>query len=165
MKSTISTNIKQRTKAKDIFYTPKSLVKLHIKMIKSKENDIWYDPFYGKGVYYNNYPTDKKYWTEIEKHRDFFEFDKKIDIICTNPPYSIIDKVLTKSIELQPRIISYLIGMGNFTARRIEMMNKNGYGLTNIHICKVFKWYGMSFIIVFEKDKENIITYDRIVWR
>ena len=107
----------------------------------------------------------RKYWSEIVKEKDFFKFDKKIDIICTNPPYSIIDKVLEKSIKLQPRIISYLIGCNNLTARRIEIMNKEGYGLTKLHMCKVFKWYGMSYIVVFEKNKENVITFDRTVWR
>ena len=44
-------------------------------------------------------------------------------------------------------------------------MNKAGYGLTKLHMCKVFKWYGMSFIVVFEKNKDNVISYDRIVWK
>ena len=39
------------------------------------------------------------------------------------------------------------------------------YGLTKIHMCKVYKWYGMSFIVQFEKDEKHIISYDRIVWR
>ena len=135
-------------------------------MIDNKNNDVWYDAFYGEGVYFKNFPLcRRKYWSEIVKEKDFFKFDKKIDIICTNPPYSIIDKVLEKSIKLQPRIISYLIGCNNLTARRIEIMNKEGYGLTKLHMCKVFKWYGMSYIVVFEKNKENVITFDRTVWR
>ena len=44
-------------------------------------------------------------------------------------------------------------------------MNNNGYGLTKMHMCKVFKWFGMSFIVQFELDKENCISYDRVVWR
>ena len=44
-------------------------------------------------------------------------------------------------------------------------MEKEGYGLTKMHYCKVFKWYGMSAIVQFEKNKEGIISYDRVVWR
>ena len=55
--------------------------------------------------------------------------------------------------------------MGNLTARRIEMFEDAGYGLTKIHMCKIFKWYGMSFIVQFEKDKTSIISFDRIVWK
>ena len=45
------------------------------------------------------------------------------------------------------------------------MLNKAGYGLTKIHMCKVWKWYGMSIIVQFEYDKENIISFDRNIWR
>ena len=47
----------------------------------------------------------------------------------------------------------------------MEMMEKSGYGLTKIHMCKVYKWYGMSCIVVWEKNKKSILTYDRTVWR
>ncbi len=76
-----------------------------------------------------------------------------------------MDKVIKKSIELQPHTINYLIGLGNLTARRIEMLEKAGYGLSKLHMCKVYKWYGMSVIVQFEKGKDNIITYDRTVWK
>jgi hypothetical protein len=37
--------------------------------------------------------------------------------------------------------------------------------MTKMHMCKVFKWYGMSVMVQFEKSKNNVITYDRQVWR
>ena len=45
------------------------------------------------------------------------------------------------------------------------MFENANYGLTKLHMCKVFEWYGMSVIVQFEKDTKNIISYDRIVWR
>jgi hypothetical protein len=79
----------------------------------------------------------------------------------------MLNKVFEKSIELKPRVISYLIGVGNLTNKRIELMNKNGYGLTKMYFCKIYRWYGMSCIVVFEKDKPNMegFGYDRKVWR
>ena len=165
MNSKTSTNIKKRDKPNDIFITPLSLAKKQIDMINHNEDDVWLDPFKNSGNFYNQYPTDKREWCEILDGKDFFEYNNDIDIICSNPPYSCIDDVLKKSVELKPRVISYLIGMGNLTAKRIEYMENNNYGLTKIHICKVYKWYGMSFIVQFEKDQEHIISYDRIVWR
>ena len=88
-----------------------------------------------------------------------------MDIICSNPPYSIIDKILEKSVALNPRVISYLIGVNNLTAKRIEYMENNGYGLKKIHMCKVWKWFGMSFIVQFEKGEKSCMSFDRIVWR
>ena len=77
----------------------------------------------------------------------------------------MIDKVLEKSVSLSPHTISYLIGINNLTPKRIEYMENKGYYITKIHLCKVYKWYGMSCIVVWEKDKKGIINYDRIVWK
>tara|TARA_R110002050_G_scaffold167471_1_gene298264 strand:- start:107 stop:607 length:501 start_codon:yes stop_codon:yes gene_type:complete len=164
-KSNTSHNIKQRETPNDVFITPLKLAKYNIDMIEYKEDDVWYDPFKNNGSYYNQFPNENKKWSEILEEKDFFTFDEKVDIICSNPPYSMINKVLEKSVELNPRIISYLIGVNNLTAKRMEYMENNGYYITKIHICKVFKWYGMSMIVVWEKDKNPIMSYDRVVWR
>jgi len=156
-------SIKHRSKPNDVFYTPESAVKQHLELIDSTPNDVWLDPFKGKGAYYDMFPTTNKDWCEITENRDFFAYTTPCTIICSNPPYSIIDAVLKHSIELNPRIISYLIGQGNLTAKRIQYMNDNGYGLSKLHLTKIFKWYGMSLIVVFEKDKPNCISFDRKV--
>lgn len=164
MNSKTNHQIKKRQKANDVFITPLKLAKKHIDEIKYKDTDIWYDPFKNTGNYYNQFPNDNKEWSEILDGKDFFDFNENVDIICSNPPYSIIDKVLEKSVSLNPRIISYLIGVGNLTTRRIENMNKCGYGLKKLIMLKVHKWFGMSFIVIFEKDCENCIDIDRIVY-
>ena len=166
MTSTISHNIKARKNANDVFITPPQLAKNHIDMIEYKTDDIWYDPFKNNGSYYNQFPNENKKWSEILDDKDFFEFNEKVDIICSNPPYSMIDKVLEKSVELKPHTISYLIGVNNLTAKRIEYMENNGYYITKIHMCKVFKWYGMSFIVVWNNNTDKpLISYDRKVWK
>lgn len=165
MSSKTGHKIKKRDNANDVFITPLPLAKKAIDMIEYKPDDIWFDPFKNDGSYYNQFPNQNKVYTEILEQKDFFDFNDKVDIICSNPPYSLMDRVIQKSIELQPHTINYLIGIGNLTARRIEMFEKAGYGLTKMHMCKVFKWYGMSVIVQFEKGKDNVITYDRDVWR
>ena len=156
--------IKKRTNANDIFITPLELAKTHIEMIDYKEDDIWLDPFKNSGNYYNQYPTKKKDWCEILEGRDFFDFNEKVDVICSNPPYSFIDKILNKCIELKPRIISFLIGVNNLTTKRIETMNNEGYGLYKMRMLKVWDWFGMSFIVQFELGKENCIQIDRKIY-
>jgi len=165
MNSNISHNIKKRDIPNDVFITPYDLAKTHINMINTNNEDIWFDPFKNSGVYYNQFPTDKKVWTEILEEKDFFSYEYSVDVICSNPPWSCIDKVLEKSISLKPRVISYLIGINNLTAKRIEMMEKAGYGITKLHMCKVYKWYGMSLIVVWELNTKSILTYDRKVWK
>lgn len=164
--SKINHNIKKRDKSNDIFITPIELAKIHINYISYNSDEIWYDPFKNNGSYYNNFPNENKKWSEILEEKDFFKFNEKIDIICSNPPYSVIDKVLEKSVELNPRIISYLIGINNLTTKRIEYMEKYGYKIINIHFTKVYKWFGMSLIIIWEKTQnKSIINYDRKVWK
>ena len=125
MTSKISTEIKQRTNPNDIFITPKKLAKKCIDMIDFKDSDIWYDPFKNNGSYFNQFPNENKKWSEILEGKDFFEFNEEVSIISSNPPYSLIDKVLKKSVELNPRVIQYLLGMNNLTCKRIEFMEKN----------------------------------------
>ena len=166
MNSNVAHKIKHRDKPKDVFITPEKLAKTHIDMISpAYKTSIWYDPFKNSGSYYNQYPTENKKWSEILEGKDFFEFDEEVDVIASNPPYSMIDKVLEKSIALKPMVISYLLGINNLTAKRMEYMEANGYYITKLHMCKVFKWFGMSLIVVWEKGGKSILSYDRKVWR
>jgi len=163
--SNISRNIKNRKISKDVFITPLELSKLHIDFIDSNENDIWLDPCKNNGSYYNQIPTDKKEWCEILEDKDFFKYEGNPDIIVQNPPYSLLNDWIKKNIELNPRVISLLIGIGNLTTRRLEWLENAGYGLTKMRMLKVYKWYGMSMLVNFEKDKKSIIEYDRKVYR
>jgi len=167
----VANGIKLRANAKDVFYTPLPLVKTHLEYIKEyvADGDVIFDGFYGTGNYYNMFseifPKNTFDYTEITLGKDFFEYDKKIDVICSNPPYSILQKVLEKSVALNPHTISYLIGVHNLTAKRIEYMNQNGYYLTKVTFLKVFKWFGMSAIVVFRKGGKNSIEFDRCIYK
>jgi hypothetical protein len=170
MSSAISHNIKGRSTANDKFYTPSTLVSVHLDKFKDKiaDGSVILEPFYGEGAYYKEmekrFPNCSLDFTEIDLGKDFFSYKTPVDYIISNPPYSIIDKVLEHSVSLRPKIISYLIGFSNITAKRVEYMNKNGYFITDFHITKVFKWYGMSLIITFSREcSQNVISFDRIV--
>ena len=169
MKSNICNKIKNRKKAKDVFYTPLELAKEHIEYLNIPDDPslIWLDPARGEGAYYNQFPTSNKDWCEISNGKDFFDYKKPVDIICTNPPYSLIDKFIKKSIELKAGTISFLIGLINITPRRIEMFEKAGYKLTGLKIFKKYEWFGMSSFVVFKKsnNEKSIIDYNRKVWR
>lgn len=165
MSSQSSHKIKKREHANDVFITPIELAKKHIEFVDAKPDDMWLDPCKNNGSYFNNIQSDKKDWCEILEEKDFFSYDKPVDIIIQNPPYSILNKWIEKNIELQPRVISMLIGLNNLTARRIEMLELAGYSLTKMRMLKVWKWYGMSVLVNFERDKEPIIEVDRKVYR
>ena len=165
MNPSTSHSIKHRKTPKDVVYTPSLVAQTHIKSIKADLDDVWYDPFKGKGVYYDNFPTHKKEWSEILDGKDFFTSSHKVDIICSNPPYSCIDEVLKKSVELNPKVISYLLLEGKLTPKRLQYMNDAGYGISGMYMCKVFQWYGMAVAYTFTKGSQNTaeVIYDRIV--
>jgi uncharacterized protein YodC (DUF2158 family) len=170
MNSNISHTIKHRTEAKDVFYTPLSVVKKHLEGIDARPTDKWFDGFAGQHIYYDNFPSENKDYTEITEGKDFFAYDQPVDILCSNPPYSMIDKVLEHSVKLNPRVISYLLLEGKMTPKRIEYLNKNGYSMTGMYMCKVFKWYGMAVAYTFTKvegepTNEVKFVYDRVVHR
>ena len=168
MLSKISTKIKTRQKAKDVFITPVELAKKLIKRHKNTDDDnIWLDPFKNNGSFYNNFPDkNPKDWCEILLGMDFFTYDMPVDIISSNPPYSILDKVFDKTFEICKKEFGYLLGIHNLTARRIQMANKKGFFIKSIYMTKVFKWFGMSIYVIFSKEiDDNLIDFDRTVWR
>ena len=168
----IQKKIKQRAVPNDIFLTPLPLVKIHLGLVKKyvDDNDLILDGFFGTGNYFHSFSDVFKNntfdYTEINLGLDFFEYSKNPGVIISNPPYSCIDEVLTKSVDLNPHTISYLIGINNLTCKRIEYMNSKGYFLDVLYFTKVWKWFGMSCIVVFtNKVNKNIIEFDRIVWK
>tara|TARA_R110000787_G_C13200387_1_gene423976 strand:- start:39 stop:632 length:594 start_codon:yes stop_codon:yes gene_type:complete len=147
-------DIARREVANDVFITPLSLAKIQIDLIKSDECDIWMDPFKNNGSYYKQFPESwivQHQWTEILEGRDFFTYEGHVDIICSNPPFSLINKCLEKFIELSPRVISILVGALNITPRRMEMMEKAGYVQTEFRMASWKPIVGMAVIVQWEK--------------
>lgn len=157
--SNITHSIKHRKYANDEFMTPPELAQSLVKLLPDLSGLSVLEPCAGKGAFARALPTP------IVIDGDFYEYKDKVDWIVTNPPYSDLDKWLQHSFELASEGIALLLGLLNITPHRIEMANKMGFGLTQIHLCKVFHWFGISTFVVFEYGKVNIVSYDRIVWR
>jgi hypothetical protein len=183
MNSTTAHQIAQRTTARDVFITPTALALTAIQQCEASlpespnpyHFNYWYDPFRNssEGSYFSQFPESQaRCWAEITEGRDFFTHEPVTGlmparlIICSNPPYSMIDAVLARCIALNPIAINLLLGVNNITTRRLERMEAAGYRLTNLHMCKVYKWFGMSFICNWVRGAQtSVLSYDRIVWR
>ena len=168
-------SIVKRQSPNDIFLTPPELAKLHIDIVENLSGckaGVWYDPFKNTGNYFNQYPKYEgveHQWSELLEDRDFLTYDPGVvDCIVSNPPYSIMNEVIDKSIRLNPKFISYLIGNMNLTPLRIKKFNDAGYVLKHLHFCKIHEWFSTSFIVTFEKymgiqkhiEKFNCISFD-----
>ena len=64
------------------------------------------EPCKGTGTFYNLFKGDKD-WCEIKENKDFLKYNKKVDWIITNPPFSIFDEFLIKSFELADNIVFF----------------------------------------------------------
>ena len=58
-----------------------------------KEGDNVLEPAKGLGAIYDKLKSPKDY-CEIEEGKDYFDYHKKVYLVLTNPPYSIIDNFL-----------------------------------------------------------------------
>lgn len=143
----------------DIIYTPLSVAKKMIEMCDITEDMTVLDPSKGGGVFYDNLPKCKKDYCEIKENKDFFKYDKKVDLIIGNPPYSIWDDWINHTMKLTDKFC-YILGCFNFTDKRIRTILNNGYGITKFHLVKIDWWYSPSYLIVFEKNKNSIITVE-----
>ena len=150
-------SIANRKKANDRFYTPKKIVDIMLKMCDIKETDKVLDPCIGEGAFYNNLPKCEKYWCEIDKGKDFFEWNKKVDLMIGNPPYSMWNKWLDHTIKYCDKFC-YVFGIMNLTNHRIKRLEEEGFFITKIHVCKVSYWLSNSMLVLFEKNKKPIIT-------
>lgn len=185
--------IQKRENPNDVFITPDTLVQEHFELVEPylKPDDFILDPcchttqkYYKRFAKYLDDNNPNEYdenderelcgmtdYCEISMGKDFFEYygigGFSPDAIIGNPPYSLIDAFLDKSISLNPRVVSYLIGFSNITTKRLEKMEKAGYTCVEFHLTKVFKWYGMSLLIVWVKDPDakSVVGYDRKVHR
>ena len=194
MSTTVSHMIKQRVKPSDIFITPLPIAQKQIKnthdiykKLTMGRPAFWLDPCMNSGRYYYNYPEYcEKMGFDIDKdvdYKDCLKIDflsdwdkntnnpcKQPDIICSNPPFSVIDKWLAKSCSLKPTVISYVMAVHGITTKRLEFMNKSGYYLHSMELCKVQEWYGMTAVMIWcqyhtEGPKHpDCISYDRKVY-
>jgi len=153
MKSQIAHKIKHRETPNNEFFIPRRLAEKLFELVPVKKGEVIMDNAYGTGNFYFG----------GLKSNDFLNDNRKVDWYITNPPYSFLDKWLIKSCEAK-KGFAYLLGIHNLTPRRIEMCEQMGFGITKIYLCKVFKWFGISAFIVWEKNKRGIIEYSRKVW-
>jgi hypothetical protein len=92
---------------------------------------ITLEPCRGSGSFYNNI-KGKKDWCEIDEGKDFFNYDKKVDWIITNPPYSIYDKFLLKAFEVADNIV-FLVPLAKaFKSQKIDKEIEKYGGLKEI---------------------------------
>tara|TARA_R110000824_G_C15164904_1_gene672293 strand:+ start:555 stop:1166 length:612 start_codon:yes stop_codon:yes gene_type:complete len=150
-----------KQKPNDVIFTPLKLAKLMIDFCDIQPSEKVLDPSKGKGVFFNNLPKCNKDWCEITLNRDFFKYNKPVDLIIGNSPYSIWNDWIKHTIKLNPKRFCYIFSTYNLTPKRLSVIFNAGYIITKFHLCKVDWWFSPSFIVLFEKGKkeDSIISF------
>jgi hypothetical protein len=150
---------KCKKKTNDNVYTPSDVVDDCMSLVDIGQFDTLLDPFYGDGAFYTKYPAiNKKDWCEIEKGIDFFEYNKKVDWIISNPPFSKMTKVLNHCAEICEKGFGLIMLCFHLVPKRLNDLSDRGFKITKIHSFKVKEWFGFPcFFIVFSKTGESLL--------
>ena len=90
----------------DKVYTPVNIAQQIINSLPIRENELLLEPCKGKGAFYDNFPLNcAKEYCELDEGKDFFDYNKKVDWIITNPPYSIFDAFVQHCFELSNNVV------------------------------------------------------------
>lgn len=86
----------------DVVFTPDWLAKQICEMFPIEGKVL--EPCKGEGAFMRYLPSDSD-WCEITEGRNFYDYNKKVDWIVTNPPYSDFNRFLEHSFELADNVI------------------------------------------------------------
>lgn len=86
----------------DLVFTPRWLAKAICKIFDIGGDVL--EPAKGEGVFMEFLPKNTD-WCEIMEGRNFFDYNKKVDWIVTNPPYSDFNRFLEHSFELADNVV------------------------------------------------------------
>ncbi len=125
---------------RDEIYTPENIAIRMIAKIPSGENDTWCDCCFGKGVFYNNFPTDKKNFYEINMGKDFLISQEKFDWIVTNIPFSKPKEFIFKMAENCIKGFGILCLANSMTATRLVKLKEMGLFLNSMTILYIKDW-------------------------
>ena len=123
---------KNKPKGNDVIMTPDWVAEDMVRHFAPTGNIL--EPCRGDGVFTNLMPTAE--WCEITEGRDFFDWDKPVDWIISNPPYSLARKFFLHSFEVADNVV-YLIPVWKAFMAYGLITSAQKYGGI-----KEIRWYG-----------------------
>lgn len=90
------------------------------------------DPCAGKDAFYSNYKNKDKFRCEISDGTDFMTWERHVDWIITNPPYSIYDLFLKKCLSVCDNLVLFVPIAKAFKSNKVQKMIFEYGGLKEI---------------------------------
>ncbi len=139
---------------RDRIYTPESVVKRLIQKIPAIDGDSWCDCCYGKGVFFQSFPSKNKEYYEIDFGKDFLTSDKKYDWIVTNIPFSQPKEFIQKMSDNCIKGFGILCLANSMTATRLKQLEEKGLFLNSMAVLYIKEWgfgYRTDFYVFTKK--------------
>jgi len=115
-----ATNRGAKRVANDFYPTPGYTIDSMLNLINWNEVNTFLEPCKGDNAIYNKVPdTVDKHWCELSLGRDYLESieSQEYDLIVTNPPFSIADQFIQKSLS-ESKTVCYLLRLNYFGAQK-----------------------------------------------
>jgi hypothetical protein len=128
--------------AADLVMTPPKVAELIVQHFNPSGSVL--EPAKGTGNILRFLPNTAD-WCEITEGKDFFDYDKKVDWIITNPPYSIYDQFLTHCFEVADNVVLLVPIAKAFKSMRVERMVDEYGGLKEIFLIGGGQKCGFAF--------------------
>lgn len=115
---------KEERRAYDVYETPAWAVEALLKVIPIDSNLKYMEPCRGSGRIYNHLPLGSA-WGEIRQGVDYLQTQyNHVDVIITNPPYSLAQEFVTKALG-EADVVIMLLRLGFLESmRRFEFWDK-----------------------------------------
>jgi hypothetical protein len=143
----------------DIVYTPREFSKKIINHFKP--SGLCLDPCKGDGAFFDYLPKPKD-WCEIRENRNFYDYNKKVDWIISNPPFSEYDNFLKKSFEVADNVC-FIIPLYKVykSLKQQKLVNSYG-GLKEVLIIGSGSKLNFNFgflcgVVYYKKDYKGLI--------
>lgn len=103
------------------------------------------EPAAGKNVFFDLFTNEQKFRCEITDGIDFFDWEKQVDWIITNPPYSIYDLFLQKAFSVSNNVVFFVPIAKAFKSNKVQKMVMKYGGLREIVYMGGGSRHGFSF--------------------
>ncbi len=148
--------------ASDVVMTPEPIAKVVVEHYNPTGSIL--EPACGTGNILKYLPEAE--WCEISKGKDFFDFNKQVDWIITNPPYSIYDKFLEHCFEVADNVVLIVPIAKAFKSLKTESIIEDYGGLKEIWLMGGGNSLGFNFgfpsgCLYYKRDYRGDIKYLR----
>jgi len=139
------------------FYTPSALARSLVERIGFEGAQVVLDPCSGQGAFYRAFPADlERLECEIDLDKgDFYDFDRKVSWIISNPPFEDLTKWIEHTCRLAQLGFAYLLPTYAVSASRLRIIESWGFRCSQMTLIDNPKEWNLGFPMAFYIFSKN----------